>query len=123
MVTLLSRTRSVIRVEVVPFLPMLPLEGWSTSLLVPLRRHTSPVRAVCAVTSKRTERGVEKPTGQLWFALTAVSSRHSLVSSVVGCTTVTLQLPASVTGAPQVTGVGVGLGAGVGVGEGLGAGV
>jgi hypothetical protein len=39
---------------------------------------------------------------------------------VVGRTMVTLQLPADVAGAPQVTGVGVGLGTGVGVGDGDG---
>jgi hypothetical protein len=45
---------------------------------------------------------------------------HSPAAIVVGRTIVTVQLPADVAGALQVTGVGVGLGTGVGVGDGLG---
>src|SRR5438045_489309 len=113
MVTALSSTRSVMSVEVEPSWDTAPSEGWSTSLLVTLRRQRSPVRAVWAVVSKRRERGVEKPTGQLWFTVTAFSSRHSPAPNAVGRTMVTPQLPASEAGAPQVTGVGVGLGTGV----------
>jgi hypothetical protein len=75
---------------------------------------------VCAVTSKDRERGVVNPTGQLWFTLTEFTSMHSPAAIVVGRVMVTLQLPADVAGAPQVTGVGVGLGTGVGVGDGDG---
>ena len=121
-VTVLSSTRSVERTDVVPFLAMAPSDGSSTSLLVTLRRQRRPVRAVCAVTSNWSERGVVKPTGQLWFTLTVFTSMHSPLAIVVGRTIVTVQLPADVAGAPQLTGVGVGLGAGVGVGEGVGVG-
>src|SRR4029077_14373757 len=92
-------------------------------LLATLRRQARPVREVCAVTSNRSERGVANPTGQLWFTVTVLSSRHSPLARLVGRTTVTLQLPASDVGAPQGTGVGVGLGTGVGVGVGDGTGV
>jgi hypothetical protein len=44
---------------------------------------------------------------------------HSPLAIVVGRTMVTVQLPADVAGALQVTGVGVGLGTGLGDGEGL----
>jgi len=104
----------------VPFLAIAPSEGERTSLLVTLRRQRRPVRSVCAVTSKDRERGVVNPTGQLWFAVTEFTSMHSPAAMVVGRTMVTLQLPADVAGAPQVTGVGVGLGTGVGVGDGDG---
>src|SRR6266550_2272566 len=121
MVTALSRTRSVSSADVFPWFDTGPSEGSSTSLLVTLRRQRS-VRDVCAVMSKLSERAVANPTGQLWLTVTALSSTHSLLDIDVGRTTVRLQLPAAVAGAPQVTGVGVGLGTGVGVGDGEGLG-
>jgi len=93
-VTALSRTRSVVRTEVVLFFAIAPSDGSRTSLLVALRRQRSPVRAVWAVTSNWSERGVVKPTGQLWFTLTVLISMHSPLAIVVGRMMVTLQLPA-----------------------------
>ena len=127
MVTELSRTTSVSSTVVVPFLPTFPSEGVTTSLLLGLRRQRS-VRVVWAVTSKLTERAVAMPTGQLWLTVTAFTWMHSSLAKAAR-ETVTLQLPALVAGAPQVTGVGVGLGAGLGLaagdgdGDGLGDGV
>src|SRR5438105_5038285 len=120
MVTELSRTRSVRSAEVAPLLPTVPSAGCSTSELATLRRQRRPLRGVCAVRSNSRETTLAKPTGQLWATDTALSSRHSPVPMSVGRTTVRLQLPAALAGAPQVTGVGVGLGAGVGLDEGEG---
>ena len=119
-VTALSRTRSVRSTDVVPLRAIAPSDGSSTSLLVTLRRQRRPVREVCAVTSKLSDREVVNPTGQLWLTFTALTSMHSPVTRAVGFTMVRLQFPAAVAGALQLTGVGVGLGTGVGVGDGDG---
>ena len=119
-VTALSRTRSVRSTDVVPLRAIAPSDGSSTSLLVTLRRQRRPVREVCAVTSKLSDREVVNPTGQLWLTFTALTSMHSPVTRAVGFTMVRLQFPAAVAGALQLTGVGVGLGTGVGVGDGEG---
>ena len=121
-VTALSRTMSVRSTDVVPLRAIAPSDGSSTSLLVTLRRQRRPVREVCAVTSKLSDREVVNPTGQLWLTFTALTSMHSPVTRAVGFTMVRLQFPADVAGALQLTGVGVGLGTGVGVGDGDGEG-
>ena len=63
-VTLLSSTVSWSWTSVVPWLATAPVEGDRTSLLAEERRQLRFVREVCALTTKRTDRGTPTEAGQ-----------------------------------------------------------
>jgi len=100
-----------------------PDTGVSTSLLPGTCFHVK-LEPDDTVTSKLTERGTPKLTGQSLLVRMSVSSMHSFEGRASGFEMVSPQLPANVAGAPQFTGwgegEGSGLGDGLGEGDGLG---
>jgi hypothetical protein len=108
---------------VVPIPGTEPEAGVSTSFLPGTCFHVKLVLDD-AVTSKLTESGTPKVTGQSLLVRMSVSSMHWFDGRGSRFKMVSPQLPANVAGLPQLTGCGEGEGSGLGdgLGEGDGAG-